>query len=636
MNARTALAVLGIILLFFTACKEKGTSQKTQQKIIDTAQKKDYLSLIISFDTLSLSEYRKVIDREYDALSRNADSATMPFYHFFSAKKYLREKHRDSAMAELRKMKGGRADDEIELLKSYSILDQEIGGGVMVEGELMNRILSAMKTAERVHSKFTYRFYDLMAKAYYQNDNENESLDYAERYYKHHPYKSHPVITQRHYDISFLLASRMNDFDKMMLYNVQARKLAEHIHDSLAIARTYDNEAQIFSRRGENDKAVASSRLYFNYLARTNNLNDIAYNNLATSFVRNHQLDSAIQYYREAIAFGQKNAPGKPSPVYYKGLIEAYKKKGDYANALHVADSAFGIEVSNLKKIEAVKFAEIHAKYETEKKDRNIAELSSRNLLNEKIIRQQRWTLILGSLVFLGILAVFYFIHRQYRLKERNRLLQSENRRLNMEQKLLQAQLNPHFIFNSIANLQGLVASGDTKESVRYLSAFSGLLRNVLEQSRKDFIGLDEEIVSLENYLQLHQMRFAGLFDYRIDVDKHLYPENMLIPPMLVQPFVENSIEHGFRNIDYKGILTISFRAENEQMFITVEDNGRGMTAKEPNDQKKQSLAGTILKERLEVLFKSQGQEANFDVTDKKNGGGKGVVVNIVIPEIKD
>lgn len=637
MNVRTAYAALTIIILLFTAsCKQKEASQKNQQSIIDTTHRKDYLSFIISLDTLPTADARKATRMEDSLLRNTADSSIMPFYHYFRAGKYRQEKKWDSAMVEYQKMKGARSDDGIELLKTYGVLNQSIPNGGVVEAALMNRILSAMKTAESTHSVITYQFYDLMAKAYYQNGNENESLEYAERYYNHHPYKSHPVVMQRYYDISFLLASKMNDFDKMMLYNVQARDLANRIGDSLAIARTYDNETRIFDRQGQHEKAVASSRKYVDYLARTNNLNEIAYNNLASSFVHNHQLDSAIRYYREAISLAQKSPKIKPSPIYYKGLIQAYKMKGDYASALRVADSAYEIETRDIRAIEAVKVAEIHEKYETEKKDRNIAELSSRNELNEKIIRQQRWTLVLAFLVFLGGLSVLYFIHRQHRLKERNRLLQSENRRLNMEQKLLQAQLNPHFIFNSIANLQSLVASGDTKESVRYLSAFSGLLRNVLEQSRRDFIGLDEEITSLENYLQLNKMRFSGLFDYRIDVDQHLYPENVLIPPMLVQPFVENAIEHGFRNIDYKGILTIFFKTENHQMFITIEDNGKGMTIKEPSEQKKQSLAGIILKERLEVLFKSQGQYAKFDIEDRKNSGGQGVTVHIVIPEIKD
>lgn len=637
MNVRTASVVLGgVILVCLASCKQKEAPQSAPQNRIDTISKRDYLSLVISLDTLSSGEYRKAIYREDSLLRHVTDSSALPFYHFFRGKVYSQRKQGDSALAEYRQMNGLQPDDDIELLKRYSLLDQSIRNGVTVERDLMNGILSTMKAAEHGHSKITYQLYDLMAKAYYQNDNPNESLEYAERYYKEHPYKSHPVVMQRHYDISFLLSSKLNDFDKMMLYNVEARNLARDIGDSLAIARTYDNEAQIFSRQGQNEKALAASKIYFNYLIRADRLNESAYNNLATSFLRDRQLDSAIHYYREAMAVAKKNRPGKPSSVYYKGLIEALKKKGDYAEALGVADSAYQIEIDDLKRIEAVKFAEIHERYETEKKDRNIAELSSRNELNEKIIRQQRWTLVLALVVFVGALLFFYFMHRQYRLKERNRLLQSENKRLNMEQKLLQAQLNPHFIFNSIANLQSLVASGDTKESVRYLSAFSGLLRNVLEQSRRDFISLEEEIITLEHYLLLHQMRFVGLFDYRINVGEQLYPETILIPPMLIQPFVENAIEHGFRNIDYKGMLTIFFNVANGQMFITVEDNGKGMTAKEPNEQKKQSLAGTILKERLEVLFNSQGQEAKFDIEDKKNSGGQGVVVHIVIPEIKD
>lgn len=637
MNVRTVLAVIGMTaLLTVSSCKNKVESQRDQQKRVETSVRKDYLALILSFDTLSSEEVRKAISQEDSLLAGMSDSNSLPFYHYFKGRKFSQMKQRDSAIAEFQRMKGFKTNDDIELLKTYSLLDMDTRGGFIVDVELMNKILAAMQAAEKHNSRITYWFYDLMAKAYYQNQNVNESFEYAERYYSQHPYRSHPVIKQRHYDISFLLASRMNDFDKMMFYNVQARNLALQINDSLAIARTYDNEAQIFSRRGEDSKALASSKKYFDFLKSTNNLNAVAYNNLATSYIRNGQPDSAIYYYREAISFVRNDPTGKQSPVYYKGLINAYKIKGDYQTALRVADSAYSLEVRNMKEIEAVKFAEIHAKYETEKKDKNISLLQGQNVFNEKIIRQQKWMFVLAVLVFLGILLFFYFMHRQYRLQERNKLLQSENQRLNMEQKLLQVQLNPHFIFNAIANLQSLVASGDSRESVRYLSAFSGLLRNVLEHSRRDLIGLNEEITYLEHYLQLNQMRFAGLFDYKIKVDGDIYPEDYLVPPMLIQPFVENAIEHGFRNINYKGHLSIIFSVKNKQMFITVEDNGVGMISKEPGDQKKQSLASIILKERLEVLFNTKGQEAKYEIEDKKRKGEHGVVVNIVIPEIKD
>lgn len=636
MNVRPALAVFGIIALFMTAsCGEQPAQRKAPQQAA-VPEDKDYLSLVIGMDTLASDQFWKVVFREDSLLSKRPDSSTNPFFHYFRGRRLIKQEFRDSAMAQFAKMKGNGEDDDISLLRDHTILDYESRGGMMVEAELMQKILAAMKRAERLHSPLTFRFYDLMAKAYYQNENESESLEYAERHFKSHPYNTHPVIMQRHYDVSFLLAYRMNDFDKMMLYNALSRKLAVHIGDSLAIVRTYDSEAQVLSKRGEFAKSLACSKIYVDYLERTNRSHEIAYNNLATSFNHNGQPDSAILYYNKAMAMAKAMNNSRQTPLYYKGLVEAYRLKGDMKNAVMALDSAYGIEVRNLKKIEAVKFAEIHEKYETEKKDRNIAELSSRNALNESVIRQQRWILGLGTVAFLGGIGFLFFLYRQTKLTERNKRLESENHRLIMEQKLLQAQLNPHFIFNSIANLQSLVASGDTRESVRYLSVFSGLLRNVLEQSRKDFISLEEEIFSLENYLQLQQMRYPGLFDYKVELAEGTCPEELLIPPMIIQPFVENSIEHGFRNIQYKGMLTIGFALRDGKLNITVDDNGKGITEKSPGEQKKQSLAQTILRERFQALFTTDCRRANFDVENKADTGGRGVSVHILIPEIRD
>lgn len=623
------------MVMLAVSCGERAKTPEQGQRRADTLQSRDYLSMILAMDTLPAAGYAKAVYREDSLFRGRADSAS-PYAHYFRARKYLLEKEYDSARAAYEKMTGDSTGSEVAQLQNYGLLALDTRSNMAVDGVVMNKLLSAVKTAEQLHSPLTYKFYDLMARSYFQNENEKESLDYSERYFKHHPYQSHPVIQQRYYDICFLLSARMGDADKMSDYNKKARRLAEQIGDSVAIARTFDNEAQVYAQRGQFDKTLTSSRLYYEYLKRTNNMNVSALNNLAASLLKNNLPDSAIPYFQEAIALTLKTNAGQLNPTYLKGLVEAYKMKKEYAVALRMVDSAYGVEIKRIREIEAVRIADIEKKYEAEKKDRSITELNNRNTLNEKIIRQQRWTLVLAFLVFVGVLAFFFFMHRQYRLTEKNKLLQSENRRLNMEHKLLQAQLNPHFIFNSVANLQSLIATGDKKESVRYLSAFSGLLRNVLEQSRRDFISLEEETVSLEHYLQLQQMRFAGLFDYRISVAEQLHQSDLLIPPMLVQPFVENAIEHGFRNIDYKGMLAVSFRSENGRMLITVDDNGTGLGPKVVNGQKKQSLAGTILKERLDVLFNSRGEEAKFEIENKKENGRHGVTVHIVIPLIKD
>lgn len=624
--------VLGLCLL---ACKEK--SPNLNAKVIrstDAKSPEEYISLIISLDTLTPAAFSSAVIAQERLLSIDSGKGKEPYYHYFRGRKLALEKKRDSSLSEYTRMKSLKKNDETDLLKNQSIYGRMIDHASMVEASLMNKIFAGLKTAEQNNSRLSYRYYDLVAQVYFQNHNNEKSLEYSAKYFQAHPFKNHRVIKQRYFDISFLLASRLADYNKMAYYNGQVRTLAKSLGDSLTLARTYDNQAQIYSMQGLSAKALECSRIYFSYLKKSENLNDIAYNNLATAFVQDGQADSAIFYYKAGIAMEKKNPSGKRRVVHYRGLIDAYKLKGDYKSALSAADSVYTIEVRNNRAIEAGNIAIMHEKYEVEKKDRNIKELNARNQLNEEVIKQQRWSFFLLLIIFLAAVSMFIIVYRQIRLRDKNKLLASENQRLQMEQKLLQAQLNPHFIFNAIANLQGLISAGDTAESVRYLRAFSGLLRAILEQNRKDFIDIEEEISTLENYLQLQQMRYTGTFDYSITVDDDLDIHQTLIPPMLIQPFVENSIEHGFRNISYKGKLEISFQVSDECLKIIIEDNGSGLGAKPAGQQKKQSLSQTIISERFEVLFGSYTKKAHFNLIDKNGSSETGVRVEISIPMI--
>ncbi|MDQ0969525.1 cell division protein FtsL [Flavobacterium sp. W4I14] len=637
MSLKINIAVSIISICIVSSCRPKKTPKSDiKNEQVNTVTEKDYLQKIFDLDTLPTGKGKTaIILKEENVFKQDANYNTNPFYHYFKARAYELERKTDSAVIAYKRMKIKKKWDDIDLLKTYSIIDHTINNSVMVEAVLMNQIVAATQIAERKKSKLVYKYYDLLAKAYYQNQNNKQALYYSELYYQHHPHKWHRVVKQRYYDICFLLASRLQDYKKMGNYNTKARLLAKTIPDSMALARTYDNESQIYALQKDYRNALASSKIYFNYLAKINMLHDVAFNNLAKSYLNVNQPDSAIFYLKKGMELAKSNNPAKQKSYLYKGLIDAYAMKGDYKQAFNVALKAHAIEIEDLKAIDVVKIQELHEKYEAGKKDQDIAVLKSKNQLSENIIRQQKWLIISVLIVFLGTIALIYTIYRQRSLKEKNKLLRSENQRLNIEQKLLQAQLNPHFVFNAIANLQSLIASGDTSESVRYLSFFSKLLRNVLEQSRRDFIPIDEEIASLHNYMQLQQMRYHHLFDYEIVADE-LDTESTLIPPMLVQPFIENAIEHGFRNIQYKGMLKIQFKLANEQLLITVDDNGSGITNKGKLQSGKTSLAQVILKQRLQALFKLDCQKANFAILDKKINNDKGVKVQITIPAVYD
>ena len=190
----------------------------------------------------------------------------------------------------------------------------------------------------------------------------------------------------------------------------------------------------------------------------------------------------------------------------------------------------------------------------------------------------------------------------------RQNKIRAENKAVILEQKLLRLQMNPHFIFNALSNILNFVNLNDTANAAIYLTSFSRLLRTTLESSREDYILIEEEISSIKNYLDLQLLRYEDKFDYSVDVDENIDIENAIIPPMLIQPFIENAIEHGIRHKQDKGHIYIRFSLDEKKVICEVEDDGVGREkAWEAEYQKHsthKSLATEIITDRLRSLNK--------------------------------
>jgi len=212
-----------------------------------------------------------------------------------------------------------------------------------------------------------------------------------------------------------------------------------------------------------------------------------------------------------------------------------------------------------------------------------------------------------------------YYFQRQKRLRE-------EQAGAMLQQQLLRAQMEPHFIFNTLGALQRFIRFNEQELAIRYLGHFSRLLRSNLELSRQSFAPLTEEIEALENYLALQQMRFDQAFQYEIrcnDPDT----EGVFVPPMLIQPFVENAILHGIRLMGEQGMVRIDVEVEEKCVVVRIEDNGSGMTgAKEAKEHP--SLSGTIARERLAMLADEEGVDAGLEILE----GNPGTIVRLVLP----
>ncbi len=243
------------------------------------------------------------------------------------------------------------------------------------------------------------------------------------------------------------------------------------------------------------------------------------------------------------------------------------------------------------------------------------------------------WFIIL-EILFLFFSIIFIIKYREKKIIEKNQFQL-------LEQKLLRSQMNPHFIFNSLSSIQSFIFENNPLEAGSYLSRFAELIRSILYNSREEFITIEKEIKTLQNYLDLQQLRYDKKFDYKINVDPLIQSDLIQIPPMLAQPFIENSIEHGIKHLKSSGFISISFTLmpEKNSILLIIEDNGIGIKAsrKLKNEKSKNhtSLATIISNERLDIFNKGlKKKQFIMEIDDINDNDGKvnGTKVKFIIP----
>ena len=213
---------------------------------------------------------------------------------------------------------------------------------------------------------------------------------------------------------------------------------------------------------------------------------------------------------------------------------------------------------------------------------------------------------------------------------------------MELEQRLLRAQMNPHFVFNSLNAIQNFIYDRRPAEAGEFLGRFAELMRMILDSSRDEIVPLDQEIRGLKNYLELQRLRFENRFSYSFEMPPELENEEVMIPPMLAQPFIENAIEHAFKGMKENGQVRVRFRRDGEQLIMEVEDNGIGIESGKANalqhPEKKQhrSLAIQITQERLQLLKEERKLGVEMKIIDLKrlNEGIRGTRVTFRLPWI--
>jgi LytS/YehU family sensor histidine kinase len=229
------------------------------------------------------------------------------------------------------------------------------------------------------------------------------------------------------------------------------------------------------------------------------------------------------------------------------------------------------------------------------------------------------------GILLLASITSFIFYKRRRDAKQQQKEAEFNAQVSDTEMKALRAQMNPHFIFNSLNSISDYISKNNLRAADNYLTKFAKLMRSILENSEQKEVPLSEDLKALELYMQLESLRLNNKFAYEIKVDENIDKENTMIPPLILQPFVENSIWHGIAKKNGNGKILVHIEKEGEMINCIVEDDGIGReksaAAKtEEAASFKKSLGMKITKSRIDIINKIKKTNASVDLSDLSQG----------------
>ena len=343
---------------------------------------------------------------------------------------------------------------------------------------------------------------------------------------------------------------------------------------------------------------------------------------LATIYFKKNEPEKAIRSLRQAYQLALQQGKTAEVKTSLLQLLQYYKANGKDKESIALYDDFF----QNFDKLIRNDSSLIDEKtfQVTEEK---IRQLEKEKALKDELIAKKNTFnyVLLGSLLLL-LLLVGLIVKALYSIKTKNKEIALQS---------LRREMNPHFIFNSLNSVNQFISQNKELEANKYLTSYSHLMRNMMENSNKDFISLSNEIEQLKKYLDLEHLRFQDKFDYQIVVDDALDTETTLVPNMLVQPHLENAVWHGLRYRDTKGLLLLKFELNRGNVSVIIDDNGIGLTEsaalKTRNQKVHQSRGVTNTKERINLLNDLYKTNIGFSITEK-NSGTTGTLVEITFP----
>lgn len=404
--------------------------------------------------------------------------------------------------------------------------------------------------------------------------------------------------------------------DSAALLAKEALDTASKYHDLLAFLEANDALARHALLTDNYKKAIEYADVIISTSPRGVHLLDrltyAGFYKKSEALYKLNDFGAAEQFADSALLFAQSFNPQMMVGAYEKVYLAA-KANNNTAKSLNAHEKMVALNDSLFSLQKNAAISELEKKYNQAKNEKTIQELA----------QQRRIYILLALAGLLALIGLIFFI-RQQTLKNKQKVLETE-------QRLNRARMNPHFFFNALSSLQTFALQGnDGKSIASNLSKFSHIMRETLESTYKEYVTIEQETGFLSEYLQLQTIRFPKKFIYELKAASTIEPEDTLIPAMILQPFIENSIEHGFTGIDYAGHISIHFEKDENNLQIKIVDNGKGLPTIANEDGEHISRASQIIKDRIYLLNIKLKTKASFSVVNNKSS--KGVTVSIQLP----
>nr|WP_321408532.1 tetratricopeptide repeat protein [uncultured Carboxylicivirga sp.] len=370
-------------------------------------------------------------------------------------------------------------------------------------------------------------------------------------------------------------------------------------------AEKFLNEALVIHQKYNNERYIA---LCFDYLGKVK-LKQNQFSEAGAYLLKAKEIASNIHSYENLLSINNS-------------LKEYYQQMDKWPMAMlaiqqnqQINDSLF-----SLKKTREMQALEIE--YETEKQEQQIELLSAENEIKEQRLK------IGIAIITLLVLTIGFGIFMQ-KEKQKRFVLERDK----VKQQLLRSQMNPHFLFNALGSIQSYMYQNDVKTAARYMGNFASLTRSILNNSAVEQVSLEEEISTLTNYLELEKMRLQSNFQYSIKVPEEMDIEFIAVPPMLIQPFVENAIKHGIKNYTSGGKVELTFEETSDLVHVTIEDNGEGIhITREKMISSHKSMATSIFKQRMKIIRDKFPNVPEPVIADLSDVNRKGTRIDLYLP----